>query len=75
MEEVEAEFSRKELKRFLENLAEQVETGRVRVQIPGGSKGVVSIVPRQPIEVTFHGKEGEDMSVTVEFKERREIED
>lgn len=73
--EAEADFSRRELQSFLQELAGQVETGRVEVQIPGKSTGKISVVPKQPIDIVFkHDEEEGKMSIEIDFEERRRIE-
>ncbi len=75
MEKAKVSFSRMELKRFLEKLASQVETGRISLEIPGHSKGKAKITPEQPIEAVFDKKDDDrTMTVEISFKDRRELE-
>lgn len=68
----EAELSRKELKGFLRELSEQVDSGRIKVHIPGKSQGKISIAPRQPTDIEFiHDDESNTLEMKIKFKERR----
>lgn len=71
MEETVADFSRKELKIFLESLAKHVESGRVQLQIPGKPSTKLSTVPKQPIDVVFKEEDG-NLTVKMIFEDRRE---
>lgn len=74
MEEIEAYFSRQDLKGFFNSLAKQIESGKVMIQIPGESQGKLRIVPKQPIDVVFsHDEDEGKLSVKINFEERREI--
>lgn len=75
MKEIGAYFSKKELSEFLEELASQVETGRVSIEIPGYSKGSARIDPEQPIDVLFRNDDEErKMTIEIEFEDRRNLE-
>ncbi|MFP4115964.1 MAG: amphi-Trp domain-containing protein [Candidatus Aenigmatarchaeota archaeon] len=74
MEEVKSSFSRKELKNFLKELARQVESGKVAIEIPGYSKGKAKIKPEQPIDVVFtREKEERRMTIEIELNDHREL--
>lgn len=75
MEEVEAYFSRQDLKGFFEELAKQIKSGKVIINVPGESQGKAKIVPKQPIDVIFNYDEDKgEMSIKIELEERRELE-
>lgn len=69
----EADFSRQELKNFLNKLADQIATGRIDVHIPGDSGGRATVIPEQPIDVVFSG-EDEELDITMKLVEKRKIE-
>lgn len=70
--ETEAEFSRKGLRSFLNELADQIESGRLMVQIPGHTKGKISMAPKQPITVEFERDEDDEtLEIEIKFKEDR----
>ncbi|MFB6217277.1 MAG: hypothetical protein ABEJ72_10010 [Candidatus Aenigmatarchaeota archaeon] len=71
MGEIESEFSRRELKSFLEELGEQVEMGRVEIHVPGRPDGNVSVLPEQPIDVLFERKNSK-FEITIKFVDRKE---
>lgn len=75
MEEIEAYFSRQDLKGFFEELAKQIESGKVIIHVPGESPGKVKIIPSQPIDVIFnYDEDSGEMSIKIELEERRELE-
>mgnify|MGYP000246938683 CR=1 FL=1 len=75
MEKVKSSFSKGELKNFLKNLADHVESGKVRIEIPGYSKGNAEINPEQPIDVFFERDEHErSMNIEIKLEGRRDIE-
>ncbi len=74
MGEVEAYFSRLELRQFLKDLADQVETGKVSIEIPGYSKGKAKIDPKQPIDLVFDkDDEKRDLTIKIKFEDRRDL--
>ncbi|GEM_PF-3094268 len=74
MDEVESKFSRRELSRFLEELASQVRNGRVSIEIPGYSKGKAKINPEQPISVFFEDLDDErSMKIKIDLDDRRDF--
>ncbi len=74
MTDARARFSRTELKNFLRELANQVENGKVGIEIPGYSKGNQKITPEQPVDVLFKkGKDERRMTIEIDLKDRRNI--
>lgn len=75
MEEFEVDFSRKELKNFLRELADHVNSGKVGIQIPSDSGGKMNIAPEQPISVFLErDDEGRELTIKIEFEDKREVE-
>lgn len=72
MDGVEADFSRRELKNFLNELGDQVDMGRVEIHIPGVPDGDINVVLDQPIDVVFDRDE-DGLEIKIKLDDKREM--